>query len=142
MTTRRESILATIASSLAGTTGVSTRIYRSRVEPITRGESPAIVVEPISDQANTDVSFCKTDWTLTVRIAVIVRGIIPDQQADATIESLHAKVMADQTIGGYAMSIEPRGVQFDMVEADQPAGVISCDYAVRYRTAVANLATG
>lgn len=142
MTTRRESILATIASSLAGTTGVSTRIYRSRIEPITRGESPAIVVEPISDQANTDVSFCKTDWTLTVRIAVIVRGIIPDQQADATIESLHAKVMVDQTVGGYAMSIEPRGVQFDMVEADQPAGVISCDYAVRYRTAVANLATG
>ena len=141
MTTRRESILATIASSLAGTTGVSTRIYRSRVEPITRGESPAIVVEPISDQANTDVSFCKTDWTMTVRIAVIVRGIIPDQQADATIESLHAKVMADQTIGGYAMSIEPRGVQFDMVEADQPAGVISCDYLIRYRTAVANLAS-
>jgi hypothetical protein len=142
MTTRRESILATIASSLAGTTGVSTRIYRSRVEPITRGESPAIVVEPISDQANTDVSFCKTDWSLTVRIAVIVRGIIPDQQADATIESLHAKVMADQTIGGYAMSIEPRGVQFDMIEADQPAGVIACDYLIRYRTAVANLATG
>ncbi len=142
MTTRRERILATIASSLAGTTGVSTRIYRSRVEPITRGESPAIVVEPISDQANTDVSFCKTDWSLTVRIAVIVRGIIPDQQADATIESLHAKVMADQTVGGYAMSIEPRGVQFDMIEADQPAGVIACDYLIRYRTAVANLATG
>jgi hypothetical protein len=142
MTTRRESILATIASSLAGTTGVSTRIYRSRVEPITRGESPAIVVEPISDQANTDVSFCKTDWSLTVRIAVIVRGIIPDQQADATIESLHAKVMANQTVGGYAMSIEPRGVQFDMIEADQPAGVIACDYLIRYRTAVANLATG
>jgi hypothetical protein len=142
MTTRRESILATIASSLAGTTGVSTRIYRSRVEPITRGESPAIVVEPISDQANTDVSFCKTDWSLTVRIAVIVRGIIPDQQADATIESLHAKVMADQTVGGYAMSIEPRSVQFDMIEADQPAGVIACDYLIRYRTAVANLATG
>lgn len=142
MTTRRESILAAIASSLAGTTGVSTRIYRSRVEPIARNESPAIVVEPISDQANTDVSFCKTDWSLTVRIAVIVRGSIPDQHADAIIESLHAKVMADQTIGGYAMSIEPRGVQFDMVEADQPAGVIACDYLIRYRTAVANLATG
>jgi hypothetical protein len=50
--------------------------------------------------------------------------------------------MADQTVGGYAMSIEPRGVQFDMVEADQPAGVIACDYLIRYRTAVANLATG
>ena len=140
MTTRRESIIAGIRTALTGTTGVSTRIYRSRVEPITRGESPAIVVEPISDQANTDVSFCKTDWTLTIRIAVIVRGVIPDQQADAIVEDLHSKVMADQTIGGYAMSIEPRGVQFDMIEADQPAGVIACDYLIRYRTAVANLA--
>lgn len=140
MTTRRESIIAGIRTALTGTTGVSTRIYRSRVEPITRGESPAIVVEPISDQANTDVSFCKTDWTLTIRIAVIVRGAIPDHQADAIVEDLHSKVMADQTIGGYAMSIEPRGVQFDMIEADQPAGVIACDYLIRYRTAVANLA--
>ena len=142
MTTRRENIIASIRTALNGTTGVSTRIYRSRVEPITRGESPAIVVEPISDQAVMSNSHCKTDWTLTVRIAVIVRGAIPDQQADAIVESLHAKIMADQTIGGYAMAIEPRGVQFDMVEADQPAGVIACDYEVRYRTAIANLAIG
>jgi hypothetical protein len=134
MATRRESILAALASTLAGTTGVSTRIYRSRVEPISRGESPALVLEPISDQANTDVSFCKTDWTLTVRISIIVRGIIPDQQADPILQSLHSKVMADLTVGGYAMGIEPQGVQFDMIEADQPSGVISCDYLIRYRT--------
>ena len=40
MTTRRESILARIRSNLTGTTGVSTRIYRSRVEPLARGEQP------------------------------------------------------------------------------------------------------
>ena len=56
MTTKRESILAAIATALVGTTGVSTRIYRSRVEPIARGESPAIVIEPINDiaQQNTE----------------------------------------------------------------------------------------
>jgi hypothetical protein len=139
MTTRRESILAAIASSLAGTTGVSTRIYRSRVEPITRGESPAIVVEPISDQAVISNSHCKTDWTLTVRVAIIVRGAIPDQAADPIAESMHAKIMADQSVGGYAVAIEPRGVQFDMISADQPGGVIACDYEVRYRTGLASL---
>ena len=49
MTTRRESILARIRTNLTDTTGVGTRIYRSRVEPLARGELPAIVVEPISD---------------------------------------------------------------------------------------------
>lgn len=142
MTTRRESILATLRTTLTGTTGVSTRIYRSRVEPISRGESPAIVLEPVSDQALTDISFCKTDWSLTVRVSVIVRGAIPDQQADPIIESLHSKLLADLTVGGYAMSIEPQSVQFDMLEADQPSGVISCDYLIRYRTSTTNLAAG
>ncbi len=141
MTTRRETILAAIASTLAGTTGVSTRIYRSRVEPLSRGESPALVIEPISDSAEQLTSLPRLDWSLTVRIAVIVRGNIPDQVADATIESLHSKLMADLTLGGYAIDIQPQGVNFEMVEADQPAGVISCDYLVRYRTSVANLAT-
>jgi len=141
MTTKRESILAQIATTLAGTTGVSTRIYRSRVEPLSRGESPAIVIEPISDSAEQNTSLPTLDWSLTVRVAVIVRGNVPDQQADATVESLHSKIMADLTLGGYAIDVQPQSVSFDLVEADQPAGVIACEYLVRYRTSVTNLTT-
>jgi len=139
MTTKRESILTAIAAALVGTTGVSTRIYRSRVEPITRGESPAIVIEPISDSAQQNTALPTLDWSLVVRVAVIVRGNIPDQLADPTIESLHAKMMADLTLGGYAIDVQPQSVSFELVEADQPAGVIACDFLVRYRTNVANL---
>ena len=139
MTTKRESILAAIRTALTGTTGVSTRIYRSRVEPLARGELPAIVVEPVSDNAEQNTSLPTLDWTLNVRISVIVRGDVPDQVADSVIESLHAKVMADLTLGGYAFDVQPVSVSFDIVEADQPSGVISCDYAVRYRTRVADL---
>jgi hypothetical protein len=141
MTTRRETILAAVASALAGTTGVSTRIYRSRVEPMSRGESPAIVIEPVQDQAEQNTSLPTLDWSLTVRISVIVRGATPDQLADPTVESLHSKLMADLTLGGYAIDVQPQSVNFELVEADQPAGVISCDYLIRYRTSVTNLAT-
>jgi len=139
MTTKRESILTAIAAALVGTTGVSTRIYRSRVEPITRGESPAIVIEPISDSAQQNTALPTLDWSLVVRVAVIVRGNIPDQLADPTVESLHAKMMADLTLGGYAIDVQPQSVNFELVEADQPAGVIACDFLIRYRTEVANL---
>lgn len=139
MTTRRESILSNIITALVGTSGVGTRIYRSRVEPMARAESPAIIVEPVSDEAQQNTSLPTLDWSLTVRVAVIVRGAIPDQLADSIVESLHSKLMADLTLGGYSMDIQPVGVQFDMVEADQPAGVISCIYLVKYRTSVANL---
>jgi hypothetical protein len=141
MTTRRETILAAVRTALTGTTGVSTRIYRSRVEPMARAESPAIVVEPVNDTAEQNTSLPTLDWSLTVRVAVIVRGAIPDQIADPIVESLHSKLMADLTLGGYAIDIQPQSVNFEMVEADQPAGVISCDYLIRYRTSVINLAT-
>ena len=141
MTTRRETILTAIRTQLTGTTGVGTRIYRSRVEPMARAESPAIVVEPVNDTAEQNTSLPTLDWSLTVRVAVIVRGNIPDQLADPIVEDLHSKLMADLTLGGYAIDIQPQSVNFEMVDADQPAGVISCDYLVRYRTSVTNLAT-
>jgi hypothetical protein len=140
MTTRRETILAAVRTALTGTTGVSTRIYRSRVEPLARAESPAIVVEPIEDVAQQNTSLPTLDWSLTVRIAVVVRANIPDQAADPIVESLHSKLMADLTLGGLAMDIQPLRVEFQIVEADQPAGVVTCDYLVRYRSSVTNLA--
>jgi hypothetical protein len=141
MTTKREQVLTAIRTALTGTTGVSTRIYRSRVEPLARGESPAIVVEPVSDSAQQNTSLPTLDWSLTVRVAVIVRGDVPDQLADPIVESAHAKIMADLTLGGYAIDVQPQSVSFDLIEADQTAGVIALEYLVRYRTSVTNLSS-
>jgi len=141
MASKREEILAAIATALTGTVGVGTRIYRSRVEPLARQESPAIVVEPVSDTAAQNTSLPTLDWSLTVRVAVIVRGNVPDQLSDPIVSDMHSKLMADLTLGGYAIDIQPQSVSFEMVEADQPAGAIACDYLVRYRTSVTDLTT-
>ena len=142
MTTKRENILAAVKTALTGTTGVGTRIYRSRVEPFSRGESPAIIVEPISDTPEQNTSLPTLDWTLTVRVSVIVRGDVPDQVADPIVESLHSKIMADLTLGGSAIDVQPGTTTFEMVDADQPAGVIGVEYLVRYRTRLADLTQG
>ena len=139
MTTKRENILAAIKTTLANTTGVGTRIYRSRVEPLARAESPAIVVEPLSDTPTQTTSLPTLDWTLRVRISVIERATVPDQAADDTIESLHAKMMSDLTLNGYAIDVQPAQTSFQLLEADQPAGVIFCEYEIKYRTEVNDL---
>jgi hypothetical protein len=141
MTTKRETILAAVRTALTGTTGVSTRIYRNRVEPLSRAESPAIVVEPVTDLCQQNTSLPTLDWTLRIRVVVISRSTIADQAADPTIESLHAKLMADLTLGGLAIDVQPAQVSFDFVEADVPAAVISCEYDIRYRTSVSSLAS-
>ena len=50
MASKREQILAAIKTSLANTTGVGTRIYRSRAEPMARAESPSLVLEFVTDE--------------------------------------------------------------------------------------------
>ena len=139
MTTKRERILAAVKTALANTTGVGTRIYRSRVDPLSRGESPAIIIEPISDTPEQNTSLPTLDWTLRIRVVVIERSDIPDQAADDTIESMHSKLMADLTLGGLAIDIQPAQTSFQLLEADQPAGVIFCEYEIRYRSQVADL---
>lgn len=133
MTTRREQILSRLTTILAGTVGVSGRVYRSRVEPVIRGESPAIIVEPVSDSAE-QTTLATLDWTLQVRVTVYVRAVVPDQTADPIVEAAHNLVMQDTTLNGYAIDLLPTGVQFEMIEADQSAGVVSLEYSIRYRT--------
>lgn len=137
--TKREQILAAIRTTLTNTVGVGTRIYRSRVEPFARQESPAIIVEPIKDTCTQNTSLPTLDWSLIVRVAVVIRANVPDQAADPTVESLHSKLMADLTLGGLAIDIQPLQVEFQAVEADVPAGVVMCDYRVQYRTSVTSL---
>ena len=142
MASKREQILAKIKTNLTGTTGVGTRIYRSRVEPMTRGESPSLVIEFVTDEPTVNsATYLKLDWTLRVRIVVVVRSQTPDTTADATVESLHTKVVQDPTLGGLAIDIRPATVTFDVVEADQPAGIISCEYEVDYRSSYNDLST-
>ena len=71
MTTKRENILAAIRTKLTDTAGVDTRIFRTRVDPIARAESPAIIIQPIRDVCVQTTSLPKLDWTMTVRITVI-----------------------------------------------------------------------
>jgi hypothetical protein len=141
MATKREQILQAMRTALTGTVGVGTRIYRSRPDPVSRGETPAIIVEPAKDVPEQNTSLPTLDWSFVVRVIVLSRAAIADQAADATIESLHAKLVADLTLGGLAIDVQPGPVTFEFVEADSPAAVIVCEYVVRYRTSVASLSS-
>ena len=142
MASKREQILAAIKTNLANTTGVGTRIYRSRVEALTRSETQAIIIQPVSDTPQDTNSFNnKITWEFKIRISVIARGSTPDNVADPTIESLHTKVLNDPSIGGLAIDVRPSTTTFELLEADEPAGVIGCEFDIEYRTSYNSLTT-
>ena len=140
MASKREDILDAIKTALAGTTGVSTRIYRSRVIPLAqRSELPALLISWTNDAAEQNTSLPTLDWSLNVVVTVLSSGDVPDEQADATVVSMHAKMCADLTLGGEAIDIQPSDVTFEAIDGDQPIGAINCNYIVRYRTEVDDL---
>lgn len=139
MATKRESIMQALFTALAGTTGVGTRIYRSRVEPVARAESPALVLEPVNDTVEQNTCLPTLDHTLTFRVVVIVRATVPDQTADPIVQSLHSKIVADLTLGGLCIDVQPGPTEFTLEQADTPVGVIYCTYRVLYRTSVNDL---
>ena len=133
MASKRETILARVAAVLAGTNGVGTRIYRSRVEALSRAETPALLIEPVGDVPTQD-TLATMSWSMTFRVSVVVRGTLPDQQADAAAVDVYAKIMADATLDGLVTDLIPTGIEFQMLDADQPVGITTISFSATYRT--------
>ena len=106
---------------------------------MTRAESPALVLEWSNDQPDIRGTTGHINWTLSIRVVVVSRGTVPDNLADATVESLHSKLLTDPTVGGLAIDVRPSTTTFELVEADQPAGLIMCEFEGDYRTAYGSL---
>ncbi len=139
MTTKRETILARIATVLSGTTGVSDRIFRSRQTAFTRSETPSLIIEPQSDSVEQNTSLPRLHHTLAVTISVVVRSATPQQTADPVVESLHSRLMADLTLNGNAIDVQPAETTYNFTDADQTGLVIGCNFNIIYRTNIDDL---
>ena len=135
--TRRELILARMKTNLDAITNAT--VYRSRVEPLARAETPAIIIEPVEDNPTDTNFFDKLDWAMRVRVSTIVRAAVPDDDSDTYTQQVHLRLMADPTINSYALDLTPDRTDFSLVEADIPLGIISQDFIVRYRTSRSDL---
>ena len=94
---------------------------------------PAIIIEPVSDQPS-EAFINKLQWSLRVRVTVLVRAGVPDDASDTYSQQVHDLIMTDTSINGYALDIDPDRVDFSLYEADVPLGVVSMDYLVKYRS--------
>jgi hypothetical protein len=136
----REQILNHIATvTLPGTVQVGTRIYRSRVQALSRSEAPALIVSPgednpVNSPRTTGASLGRLDNALVALIETYVRGDVPDQLADPIVTDVHARMMADRTMGGLAHDVQPDGYLPEMEAADATSGRMTQRFLIRYRT--------
>lgn len=133
MATKREQIMQYLkGTALAGTVGVSSRIYRSRADKFMPEEAPALNIFADTEDP-TENTIGKVDAKLRVEVQVYHRGNEADRLADPVVEDVHAKLMADPRLGGLSVDIAEDGTTWDFDEADKTALIVRMRYIVWYR---------
>jgi hypothetical protein len=143
MSTKREQILAALKTKLDAVSQATGGVFRSRLYALKKDQQPAISIEPISDNADPSM-IGVIDWSMLVRVAVIVRGdiatnVAPETAADPIVNAVHSRMISDRSLGGLTMDIEPVSANFELQPGDQPIGVVSLGYRVQYRTSANDL---
>jgi len=135
MSSIRSQIMAAINTALnAG--GAPCTFFRCRQDEFQLAELPAGNFFPTDQTDQIDAK--ETDCTLTIEVAAVVASAQDpvDDAADALLVWIEHQIMADETLGGLAVYIEPRGVKWFMEQkgAEQCGAIRTFD--IHFRTAL------
>ena len=133
---KSERILAAIATALAPTAGISSRVFRDRWEAVARNETPCIVIEPQGESDEVpEVGPINTD--LTVSIDILISGSPLSTLADPIRVDVHARLMAASFTGLGVIHVYPQNRQWQAEPGE--IGILQASYAVRYRSSLSDL---
>ena len=82
------------------------------------------------------------DWRTTVRVLCFARADTAGaggRASRALHAAVYARLMADQTLGGLAMWVEPPTLSTDTALIGTRMGVLSADYVIRHRSSNTSL---
>jgi hypothetical protein len=133
MSTRAEQLTAAVFAALLSPTAlVSGNVWRSKLRPIPQGENLAIVVRQGPDNRVDDTTIGRSQRQLTVVTEIYARGDVPDQLADAVIEDIMARLLADPSFGGLCDDIQPGNRVPEWAARDTDLVVVDLDFIIDY----------
>lgn len=137
MTTKRETLLATLATSLEANNPAGTAVFRNRREAYAAGQDIAIVVRPIADIPE---AAGVTGGPMNSRLAFAVDVVSVATQAviDDVAEYVYATVMAG-VAGASDVTAGPN--TWDMDGASDEATVLTMEFEIFYRHSWGSLST-
>ena len=118
MTTIVSAAVAAIVAALSASTPVASQIARVRLRPLAATQGQAVVVRPLQSEAS--VSSLSPDlpvsWTSAISVECYARtsaATTPDVAVDSLVEAVYARLMADPTLGGVVLSLQPQSMSWD-----------------------------
>lgn len=145
MSSLEQSILAAILTRLNGTAlGVVTRpatltVERSRLREMAPTQLPCVSIYPL--EATTERKGFLSETTLTVKIAIWVKGsasVPVDQDVDPIWLWVHQQLIAEESLGGLCLRIQPEHRAYGFALHQSPFGDLDLHFLITYRHQSAN----
>ena len=141
----RQQIRDRIASILTtSVTLVSSRVYQSRVYPLTEAQLPAVTVYTGAETSGLQTIGTKTLMrTANIHIDVYAKATADlDDDLDAIAVQIEEAIAGDFTVNGLAKDAVLISTDIDFSgETEQPVGMARLTFAVRYITAIDDVET-
>ncbi len=101
-------------------------VARVTLRPMAQGVAQQIAVRPLgSESTEIGISGQAITWTTQIAVECYARapaGTAPDVAVDNLLTAAYARLMADPTLGGAVLFLQPQNVAFDFdVDAEKTA---------------------
>lgn len=133
----RRQIREAAASLVTGLGTTGARVYQMRIYPLQAAELPGLLVFT-NDETAERTSF-PAPSLMERRLELVIEGYARatsnlDDTLDGIAKEVEVAIAGDYTFAGKAKSTTLRNTQVQMVEADQPIGMVRLTFDVVYFT--------
>lgn len=131
----RRQIREAAAALVTGLGTTASRVFQMRIYPLQAAELPGLLVFT-NDEAAVRTSF-PAPSLMERRLELVIEGYAKatsnlDDTLDGIAKEVEVAIAGDYTFGGKAKSTTLRSTQIQMVEADQPIGLVRLTFDVMY----------
>lgn len=144
MTSLVNTAVTAIVSALQSTPVVAAQIARVRLRPLAQAVSQAVVVRPLQTQV-AEASLMPgmpVSWTTSISVECYARSSVatpPDVAVDALIEAVYTRLMADPTLGGAVLGLQPQEISYDFDVDGEQTTCVTLVFNTRHRSNGATL---
>ena len=144
MTRMVSNAVAAIVAALNAPTPVATQVARVRLRPMAAEQAQAVVVRPLQAEVSEKSLYPDqpVSWTSAIAVECYARSGVattPDVAVDSLVEAVYARLMADPTLGGVVLSLQPQAITWDFDADGEQTTCAVITFHARQRSAGATL---
>ena len=144
MTTMFAAAVGAILAALSAGTPVAPQVARVRLRPIAQATGTAVIVTPLATEVAEAALMpgYPVSWTTAIKVECYARSsaaTTPDVAVDSLVADVYARLMADPTLGGVVISLQPQSINWDFDADGDNTACATLVFNARHRSPGATL---